>query len=201
MRNKIKNFSYPLLQLKSWLDKAKNSYSDLKLDNYNAAVLSTVSKNCKPSSRIVLIKDISSDSVVFYTNLNSRKAKEIAENNYVSLVLYWEVLKKQIRIEGVASIISNDEADNYFKTRPYLSKIGAWASKQSQIMENESDLNKRVNEYSEKYKEDVPRPHFWSGFKVDPSYLEFWENMDFRLHKRITYKKTKDGFKETLLYP
>lgn len=201
MYSQNKQFAHPVSKVKEWLEEAKSSYSKLKLDNYNAAALSTVSKNFKPSSRFVLIKDIKDNNLVFYTNFNSKKAKEIMANNNVSLVFYWEVLKKQIRIEGIASTIDNNEADNYFKTRPYLSKIGAWASKQSEVMECEEDLSKRVNEYSNKYKKDIPRPPFWSGFKIIPTYLEFWENINFRLHKRVAYTKTESGFNKTLLYP
>lgn len=197
----VKDFSYPFLLLQKWMQDAKSKYDKLKITNYNAAILATVSQEGQPSSRVILIKEIDNTGLVFFTNLNSKKAQEIQTNNLVSLLFYWEVLKRQVRIEGYTEPISEDEANGYFVTRPYLSKVGAWASKQSEEMKSRSDLEKRVLKYTLKYKLDVPRPDFWSGFRVIPNYFEFWESINFRLHKRKSYTKRQEGYKEALLYP
>ncbi|KAL0263825.1 UNVERIFIED_CONTAM: hypothetical protein PYX00_011124 [Menopon gallinae] len=201
MNKTIVNFQEPFLKLKQWLIEAKKSYQQLKLENYNAATLSTVSLHNQPSSRIVLIKNIDEDGLVFYTNLNSKKAHEIANNNKVSILFYWEVLKKQIRIEGVATLLTKEESEVYFNSRPYLSKIGAWASKQSAEMQNISELKIRVVKYLLKHKLTVPKPDFWSGYRIKPIYFEFWEEGKFRLHNRKAYSKVTDGFEVKLIYP
>jgi pyridoxamine 5'-phosphate oxidase len=180
---------------------AQKKYHSLGLENYNAVCLSTCVDN-KPSSRMVLLKDYSKDGFIFYTNLNSRKSEEIKLNPNVSMLFHFYPLKIQIRVEGIAKLVSEEVADEYFATRPYLSKIGAWSSKQSKIMDHMLDLHKAVLADSLKYKTNVPRPPHWSGFIVCPNYIEIWHEKPFRLHIRKAYKATdNNSWEEYLLYP
>ncbi len=183
------------------LDSAKTSYEKLALDNYNACILSTVLNNA-PSSRAVLLKEHSLDGFVFYTNFNSRKSQEIDINNKVSLLFHFVTLKQQVRIEGTVTKLDDSVSSQYFHSRPYSSKIGAWASKQSQPMSSVLDLPAEVLKYSLKYPIDVPKPEHWGGFIISPHYFEFWKEKPFRLHQRLTYTKTPNNlWTTTLLYP
>ena len=183
------------------LESAKLSYEKLGLENYNACTLST-SLNNVPSSRTVLLKEHSLDGFVFYTNFNSRKSQEIAINNKVSLLFHFITLKQQIRIEGTITKLDESLSSQYFHSRPYSSKIGAWASRQSEIMSSSLDLPNAVLKYSLKYSINVPKPAHWGGFVIAPHYFEFWKEQPFRLHQRITYKKTLNNlWTSALLYP
>jgi pyridoxamine 5'-phosphate oxidase len=183
------------------LASAKISYEKLGLENYNSCILST-SLNNVPSSRTVLLKEHSLDGFVFYTNFNSRKSQEIAINNKVSLLFHFITLKQQIRIEGTVTKLDESVSNQYFHSRPYSSKIGAWASRQSEIMSSSLDLPSAVLKYSVKYPINVPKPEHWGGFIIVPHYFEFWKEKPFRLHKRLAYKKTLNNLWTTnLLYP
>ncbi|MCP3956552.1 MAG: pyridoxamine 5'-phosphate oxidase [bacterium] len=172
------------------------------MEDPNAMVLSSVDAGGQSSSRVVLLKDYDARGFVFYTNLESRKGTEILANPQVSLIFYWRELKQQVRVQGHADLVGNDEADAYFATRPRTSRLGAWASKQSQPLPSRAHLMARVAKYEAKYLTGpVPRPPHWSGFRVVPSTIEFWVAGAFRLHERSLFERTEDGWVSRRLYP
>ncbi|WDE98736.1 pyridoxamine 5'-phosphate oxidase [Lentisphaera profundi] len=168
-----------------------------------AMTLSTVSEAGAPTSRVVLLKAFDHRGFVFYTNLTSRKSKEISLNPQVCINFMWHNISKQIRIEGRAQQVSNEEADAYFATRAKQSQIGAWASKQSSEIEGKMDFEKRIAKYTLKFAASkVPRPEFWSGFRIVPTKFEFWQKRDFRLHERHVFTPTDEqNWQEVCLYP
>lgn len=168
----------------------------------NAMCLATVGPDAAPSTRTVLLKDWSSAGFVFYTNLESRKAREILENPRVSLTFHWRELEQQIHIRGVALPVCDSEADSYFATRPHTSKLGAWASKQSQPLSSRAILLAEVARLEAFYiGRAIPRPPHWSGFRVTPHAMEFWTAGPFRLHERILFERNMDGWGVSRLYP
>ena len=168
----------------------------------NAMSLATVEKGYQPSVRIVLLKDFDERGFVFYTNYHGRKGRELLSNAKAALCFYWAPLGAQVRIEGAVTKVSDEEADEYFRTRPRGSQIGAWASKQSDPIENEGDLDRRVKEFEAEFDgREVPRPSFWSGFRVSPEKMEFWENRPNRLHRRELYTRQNGGWNTSVLYP
>ncbi len=183
----------------SWFDKAK----DLNLDYPDAMTLATVDSSGQPDARIVLLKEYDKNGFVFYTNLTSQKGQQLAGQPKASLCFYWMDLEKQVRIKGDVEMVDNDLADSYFASRPKKSQIGAWASKQSQVMEDALALEKRVARKMAKYGlKKVPRPEFWSGYRVKPFQIEFWENRLFRLHERWQFNRAEDGsWYKQKLYP
>ena len=168
-----------------------------------AMTLSTVNENGFPSSRVVLLKAFDERGFVFYTNLTSRKSREIQNNPQVCINFMWHNISKQIRVEGRAEQVSDQEADAYFATRAKQSQIGAWASKQSTEIAHKMDFEKRIAKYGLKFATSkVPRPDFWSGFRIVPSKIEFWQKRDFRLHERQVFTLgTAGNWNEVRLYP
>jgi pyridoxamine 5'-phosphate oxidase len=159
-------------------------------------------QNGQPSSRMVLLKQFDERGFVFFTNYGSRKSNELAENNKVALLFHWNVLQRQIRIEGTVEKVTSQESANYFHSRDRGSQIGAWASKQSQKLVNDNELKERMENYSEKYAEgEVPHPEFWGGWRVKPSYIEFWQGRASRLHDRVCFEKTDDVWQNFKLHP
>jgi pyridoxamine 5'-phosphate oxidase len=168
----------------------------------SAMSLATVEHGYQPSVRIVLLKSFDEQGFVFYTNYHGRKGKELLANGKAALCFYWAPLGIQVRIEGSVSKVSDAEADAYFATRARLSQIGAWASKQSEPIEREGDLEARVRKYEQEFDgRDVTRPPFWSGFRVGPERIEFWENRPNRLHRREVYLRDGKSWKIEVLYP
>ena len=164
--------------------------------------LATTTKDGRPSSRMVLLKDFDFEGFVFYTNLESKKGQFLAENNNVALNFHWKSLRRQVRIEGAASPVTDAEADAYFQSRARGSRIGAWASEQSRPMEGMFVLERRVAEFTAKFGiGEVPRPAHWSGFRVDTSLIEFWSDGKFRLHERIVYHRQGNGWTTERLFP
>jgi pyridoxamine 5'-phosphate oxidase len=164
--------------------------------------LATVDERARPSVRIVLLKELDERGFVFYTNYHGRKGKELASNANAALCFYWAPLGAQVRVEGTVTKVSDSEADAYFATRARLSQIGAWASKQSEPIEREGDLEKRVKEVEAEFEgREVTRPPFWSGFRVSPDRIEFWENRPNRLHKRDLYVRDGAEWTRKVLYP
>ena len=189
----------PFLKFNEWFNQALN---DNRIIEPEAMNLATVNKNNFPSNRMVLLKKHDKNGFCFFTNLGSRKAQEIANNPNVALCFYWGIQKRQIRIQGVAKIIEDFDADNYFATRPRNSQIGAWASKQSSEMDKREDFENRLKFFEEKFiNQTVIRPHFWSGFCVKPDLFEFWHEGEYRLHHRQIYEKSSQGWKIKILYP
>ena len=154
----------------------------------NAMQIATVSKNGFPSVRTVLLKDIINRNFVFYTNYESRKSREIFETGKVAICFYWKSINRQVRVVGEIDKIPEKVSDQYFESRSLGSRIGAWASIQSQPLENRETLLKRVEEFKNKFDENVPRPKHWGGFKIIPNEFEFWQDGDFRLHDRFILK-------------
>ena len=167
-----------------------------------AFALATVSDDGQPSVRMVLLKDVDHRGFVFYTNLESRKATELATNRRAAMAFHWAPLERQVRVEGRVTPVSDQEADAYFATRPRESQIGAWASRQSRPLEHAGDLEARVAEFERMFEgREVPRPPFWSGFRLVPSAIEFWKGKPGRLHDRQLYTRDGDGWRVTMLYP
>ncbi len=167
-----------------------------------AVTLATATSDGKPSVRVVLLKSSDESGFVFYTNLDSRKAKELRANPFAALCFYWEPIHYQVRVEGPVELVSEDEADSYFATRPRGSQIGAWASKQSAVLPKKRTLMFRFLKYQEQFLgKEVPRPSFWSGFRLIPQRIEFWQRQENRLHVRQLYNKENDSWVISSLYP
>lgn len=174
----------PLKQFKNWWQESINS----NVEEPNAMTLATCNSTGKPSARIVLLKGIDENGFVFFTNYESRKAHEIAENSFAALVFFWKELERQIRIEGKVRKTSEKESDEYFSVRPRESQLGAWSSPQSKVIESAELLQKNMKKYYDKFHEQqVPRPEFWGGYIVEPNLIEFWQGKTGRLHDRLRY--------------
>lgn len=189
----------PIEQYSSWFEEAVNS----QILDPNAVCLSTVNQEGKPSSRIVYVRDIIDGNFVFYTNYNSQKGKELEKNPFASLNVHWSELDRQIRIEGKVVKVSDEISDKYFTARPKESKIGAWASHQSNVLTDRKALEKEVEFFTDKYKntEEVPRPDFWGGYQLIPSKIEFWQGRPSRLHDRIIYENNNGTWSINRLNP
>ena len=193
----IEHIKDPFVLFKKWYDLACKT----EINDPNAMTLSTISNN-QPSSRVVLLKSYDEIGLVFYTNSNSKKGKSIKENNNVALNFHWKTQNRQIRIEGIANIVSKEVADSYFKTRPRNSQIGAWSSNQSDDLSSREELVKNIKDFEMKYKDkDIPRPSHWNGYLVMPNLIEFWQEMPFRFHDRVLYLKSDNSWKIKKLYP
>jgi len=168
----------------------------------NAMSLATVENGKQPSVRIVLLKAFDERGFVFYTNFEGRKGRQLLAQPRAALCFFWPPLDTQVRVEGSVTKVSDEEADDYFASRARLSQIGAWASKQSRPLEAPSALDQRVAEYEKKFEgKPVPRPAFWSGFRVAPERIEFWKGKPNRLHERHLYTRKADGWRIETLYP
>ncbi len=180
----------PFARFKLWLAEAEASES---IDP-NAMIVVTATPDGKPSARAILLKGVDDRGFVFYTNKQSRKSDELAANPAIFLLFYWKSLGRQIRIEGEVEDVTDAEADAYFASRPRISRLGAWASDQSRPLSDRTELERRLAENEAKFPDDdIPRPPYWSGYRVIPSIFEFWQGMDFRLHDRTTYTRAADG--------
>lgn len=168
----------------------------------NGGTLATVGTDGRPSSRVVLLKDAGEEGFVFYTNLESRKSRELRHNPQASLCFWWPVLEEQVRIEGHVEPVDDAKADAYWKTRPRGSQIGAWASRQSEPLLSHGNLAVEFERLQLEYKgKSIPRPPFWSGFRLVPDRIEFWTGREDRLHLRELYTPTPTGWQKTLLSP
>ena len=181
-----------------WFDEANNSGILLP----ESMSVSTCNADGQPSSRMVLLKSYDDKGFVFFTNYASRKSHELAENNKVALLFHWNVLQRQVRIEGIVEKVSVEESANYFHSRDKGSQIGAWASKQSQKLSHDDELKERMNHYQEKFSQgEVPHPEFWGGWRVKPQYIEFWQGRANRLHDRICFEKENEQWTQHKLHP
>jgi len=187
----------PFKRFATWLAEAEAT----EPNDANAMILAT-SAGGRPAARTVLLKAWDEQGFVFYTNLDSRKSEEIKQNPQAALLFYWKILHRQIRIEGRVTQVSDAQADEYFATRPRLSRLGAWASIQSRPLPSRETFESRLAEYDAKFPGDkIPRPEFWSGWRVTPDYFEFWQDMQFRLHDRDVFTRAGDGWTAEKLYP
>jgi pyridoxamine 5'-phosphate oxidase len=189
----------PFKQFNRWFDEAAGSKAFMMP---NAMTLSTATKTGKPSARVVLLKGFDENGFVFYTNYNSRKGKELEKNPYANLLFYWDKLERQVRIEGKVKKITKAESEKYFGTRPYESRLGAWASNQSSVIKDRLILDNSYLKYREKYPQNVPLPSYWGGYRLIPVSFEFWQGRTNRLHDRLRYTtKGKSGWKIQRLAP
>ena len=189
----------PLELFKIWMTEAEKK----EINDPNALSLATVSKSNEPNVRMMLLKGISPAGFVFYTNLNSSKSHDLKENPKTAMCFHWKSFNRQIRILGSVTQVDDREADFYFNGRPYESRIGAWASEQSNSMKERSELLKKIEVFKKKYKDEknVPRPPYWSGWCLKPSSIEFWLHRDNRIHERLRYNKAAKGWEKEILYP
>ena len=188
----------PLTLFHNWLQEAEEKEENVP----TAACLATSNTNAIPSARMVLLKSADDRGFVFYTNLDSRKGGEIRQNPHAALCFHWKSLDRQVRVEGTVTLVSETDADAYFATRPRDAQIGAWASLQSKPLRSRSQLENQVAEYSAKFAlGPVPRPGHWSGYCLNPTNIEFWENRSSRLHDRLKYERTKDRWRHEWLFP
>ena len=200
LNNCFLDLNDPIELFRVWMNEAKKT----ELNDPNALALGTSDQNNFPSIRMVLLKDYSKEGFVFYTNLNSQKGNELKNNPKATMCFHWKSLLRQIRINGVVQKVSDKVADEYYRTRGYESRIGAWASKQSSILNNRDELLKSIEEFKKKYNEEknVPRPEHWSGWNLTPSSIEFWLDGDSRIHERLKYIKDDVGnWRKSLLSP
>lgn len=163
--------------------------------------LATAGKNGRPSARIVLLKNFDERGFVFYTNSQSRKGRELQENPFASLSFYWMDMQRQIRIEGKTEAVTGKEADDYYNSRHLESRIGAWASKQSEKLGSRAELEKRVENFSARFGTTPPRPPHWHGYRLIPDYFEFWQEKSFRLHDRDIFELKDGNWNNFKLYP
>ena len=187
----------PFSQFSSWWDEAVQS----EIDEVNAMTLSTITNEGRPSSRIVLLKGFDAKGFVFFSNYNSSKAQQISSNSHVSLLFFWKELERQIRIDGVCSKVSAEESDAYFHSRPIGSRLGAWASPQSEKIKDREVLVQRLASVTQEFGLEVPRPPHWGGYQVVPTRIEFWQGRSNRLHDRILYEQQELSWQISRLAP
>jgi len=188
----------PIRQFKDWLGEAEKT----EPNDPTAMTLATATPQGIPSARMVLLKGVDERGFVFYTNLTSRKANELNANPRAALCFHWKSLRRQVRVEGAVEPVSDGEADVYFASRARVSQLGAWASKQSQPLQGRFELEARVAKYTARFNVgSVPRPPFWSGYRLAPASIEFWEDQAFRLHMRFVFRRNDGGWTMEELYP
>ena len=200
LNNCFQNFDDPIQLFDNWMKEAKKS----EPNDPNAVALATANKNNFPSVRMVLLKNFNQNGFVFYTNLESQKGNDLKENPNVAMCFHWKSLLRQIRVSGTVSLVSKKVADEYYNSRSYESRIGAWASKQSKELKDRKQLISSIEDYKKKYydKNNVPRPIYWSGWNLSPSSIEFWLDGDNRIHERLKYTKNFNGqWTQSLLSP
>lgn len=188
----------PFELFRQWYDEVRDAGL---VKEPSAMTLGTVDKHGQPSVRVVLLKDHDERGFVFYTNLESRKGRDLSENPRAALCFYWDAFLRQVRVRGRSEHVSDDEADAYFHSRPRESQLGAWASHQSRPLADRKELEERFAEVAQRYPGEIPRPPHWTGVRVVPDEIELWEAREFRLHHRELYVREGDGWRRSLLFP
>ncbi len=189
----------PIELFKKWFSEAEKK----EINDPNAVALATSDQSNQPNVRMVLLKGLSEKGFVFYTNFNSKKGQELKKNLKASMCFHWKSLRRQVRVLGKVQEVTASEADEYYNSRPYKNKIGAWASSQSEVLDKRETFLEKVKEFEKKYNNEkpVPRPPHWSGWRVLPEEIEFWLDGEGRIHERLVYFKVSDKWKKKLLYP
>ncbi|MBL28089.1 MAG: pyridoxamine 5'-phosphate oxidase [Rhodospirillaceae bacterium] len=188
----------PITLFAEWLKAAEST----EVNDANAVCLATADADGMPSARMVLLKQADDDGFVFFTNVESRKGTELQANPQAALCFHWKSVRRQVRVQGRVAPVADEEADAYFATRNRQSQIGAWASSQSRPLEGRFELERRVAEVAARYGiSKIPRPPHWSGFRLTPVRIEFWENRPFRLHERLLYERGETGWTTSRLFP
>jgi len=197
MNDHITENPFDLFQ--KWLETARQS----EPNDPNAMNLATADKQGRPSNRMVLLNGLDERGFVFYTNAQSRKGEQLLENPFAALCFHWKSLRKQVRIEGRVEVVSDKESDAYYNSRPRQSRIGAWASQQSRVLEQFSDLEDAVKKYEAEFEgqDVIPRPDYWKGFRVIPERIEFWIDGEFRLHRRYVFERTNVSWNRFMINP
>ena len=189
----------PIDLFKNWFDKAKES----EINDPNAVSLGTVDDKKQPSVRMVLLKGLSNEGFVFYTNFNSKKGSDLKKNHFASMCFHWKSLRRQVRVLGKVEEVTPKEADDYYNSRPYKNRISAWASSQSKVLDKREIFLDKIKDFEKKYPDqnNVPRPPHWSGWRLLPDEIEFWVDGEGRIHERLNYKKIKEKWNKEILYP
>lgn len=187
----------PIEQFKAWLNDAITA----QVNEPTAMNVATVDANGRPSARMVLLKEVNDDGFVFFSNYLSRKGQALDANPFASLTFFWPELERQVRIEGAVSRLDHQDSDEYFQTRPYTSRIGAWASEQSQVISDKSVIVARAAKFGIMHPLHVPCPPHWGGYLIRPDVVEFWQGRPSRLHDRIRYSLTDDTWIKARLAP
>jgi pyridoxamine 5'-phosphate oxidase len=188
----------PFVQFQNWMGEAEKS----EPNDPNAMVVGTATADGRPSLRAILLKGVDDRGFVFFTNKESRKGVELAANPHASLLFHWKSLRRQIRIEGPIEDVTDSEADAYYASRPRISRLGAWASRQSHPLASRTLLEERLAEAEARFPNEIPRPGYWSGYRVLPETFEFWQDMPYRLHDRTVYLRSPDGaWEQSKLFP
>jgi len=193
------NEENPFNLFKAWMEEAKKS----EPNDPNAVNVATVDSAGQPDNRVVLLKGLTDTSFIFYTNLESKKSKDLKGNPKASMCFHWKSLLRQIRIQGSVQLVDSKTADEYYNSRPYDSRIGAWASTQSEVMRHRDEFENKIKEFKEKYPDEnkVPRPPHWSGWALTPYKIEFWKDVKNRLHQRLCYSRIGQAWSKEILYP
>jgi pyridoxamine 5'-phosphate oxidase len=188
----------PFAQFQKWMTEAEQA----EPSDPNAMTLATATPDGRPAARTVLLKSVDPRGFVFYTNMASRKGDEIATNPRAALLFFWKSLQRQIRIEGSIERVTDAEADAYYATRARVSRLGAWASDQSRPLADRAILEQRLAEMEQRFPDEIPRPDYWSGYRLLPDSFEFWREMPYRLHDRSRYQRAADGaWVQSKLFP
>ena len=188
----------PIDLFKKWFSKAQET----EINDPNAVAIATSDDNNQPSVRMVLLKGLSDKGFVFYTNFNSKKSNDLKLNKKASMCFHWKSLRRQVRVSGSVEKVADSEADDYYNSRPYKNKIGAWASSQSETLKNRQEFLEKVKNFENKYpSNNVPRPPYWSGWRLIPVQIEFWLDGEGRIHERLNYVQRNNEWKKELLYP